>query len=540
MPVKRNLLLLSLFSAGLLSLAWYWNLSILIFFGFVPLLLLEEQLSGERPGARRRLRVFGFSYLTFFLWNVLVTWWVVYASFGGACMAFIFNSLLMAVVFLLYSVIKNRLNKPWAAWFLIPVWIAWEHIHTLWDITWTWLTLGNVFAFNHNWVQWYEFTGTSGGTAWALVCNVFVFLTIRNGTAHRILSAPVMKIAAIIILPVLFSYALRLYGKQENLTTDGQEVVVVQPNIDPYNEKFHVGYQAQFNKVLRMLKNEITTETEYLVLPETFITGIDDDLNEEIIDQYLEIQWFRDSLIQKFPGLKVVTGATTYEYYHDENPPATARLDQYRGLYYDIFNSAVYIDKYKTEVYHKSKLVPGVERMPFPALFRPLEKLAINMGGTMGSLGVQASREVFTDPEKKIGVAPVICYESVYADFVTGYFRNHANLIFIITNDGWWDNTPGYVQHMNYARLRAIENRTEIARSANTGISCFIDRYGNTSDMTGWWEERVIKKNLHPTNKLTFFSKFGDLISYASVCFSILLLLWSLLLQFKKSPVENV
>src|SRR5690606_26572082 len=99
-----------------------------------------------------------------------------------------------------------------------------------------------------------------------------------------------------------------------------------------------------------------------------------------------------------------------------------------------------YIDKTRTEIYHKSKLVPGVERMPFPAVLKPLESLAIDMGGTMGSLGVQAQRSVFVDTISETKIAPVVCYESVFADYMTEYIRKGANLIFIITNDGWWDN----------------------------------------------------------------------------------------------------
>jgi apolipoprotein N-acyltransferase len=61
-------------------------------------------------------------------------------------------------------------------------------------------------------------------------------------------------------------------------------------------------------------------------------------------------------------------------------------------------------------------------------------------------------------------IAPAICYESIYGEFMSKYIRNGANLICIITNDGWWKNTPGHKQHMNYARLRAIETRTWVAR----------------------------------------------------------------------------
>lgn len=528
---RTHYFLLSFASALLLSVSWFWHLSIFIFFAFVPLLLLEDKLSKDSSLSKARLKLTGYAYITFFSWNILVTWWVVYASLAGASMAFILNSLFMAIVFVIFSNIKNRINKPWAIWLLVPLWIGWEHWHTLWDLTWTWLTLGNVFAFNHNWVQWYEYTGTSGGTLWILVTNILVFQAIKYNPALKLVSKPILKIAFAIIIPVFISYAIVMLQKPLAQKGSGSNVVVVQPNIDPYNAKFSMDYQSQFLKVLNLVRDKVTAETDYLVLPETFIT---DGLNESTINDSDPIRWFRDSLIKKFPELKIITGADTYLYYeNDKEATSTSRKDEQSGKNYDVFNTALLIDKTTTQIYHKSKLVPGVERMPFPALLKPLESLAINMGGTMGSLGTQAERAVF-HADDSTAVAPVVCYESVYADYITGYMRKGGNLIFIITNDGWWEDTPGYIQHLNYARLRAIENRRQIARSANTGISCFIDEFGNVSDATNWWVEAVIQKKIYKNESLTFFSRFGDLISYVSLTLAVLILLWGAVLRFKK------
>lgn len=532
MRFKLNLFFLSIFSALLLSLAWYWHLTIVIFFAFVPLLLLEDTISNTEHMAKRNLKLWAYTYLTFFIWNVLVTWWVVYASFGGACMAFFANSLLMSCVFLIFSSIKKRIAKSWAVWTLIPIWIAWEHIHTLWDISWTWLTLGNVFAFNHNWVQWYEFTGTSGGTLWILAVNILIFQILRNNTSLKFFSKPVLRIAVSIILPILVSYSIAALRTPLYKTAKKINTLIVQPNIDPYNDKFDSDYQLQFFKLLSILKNKIKSTTDYLVLPETFIV---DYLDEQSINQCQQIQWFRDSLINKFPKLKIITGANTYKKYASKaEASSTARKDNQDGLYYDVYNTALQIDKNRVEIYHKSKLVPGVEKMPFPFLLKPLEKFAINLGGTIGSLGIQDNRTNLTDSSHLVNIAPVVCYESVYADFVTEYIRKKANVIFIITNDGWWDNTPGYIHHLNYARLRAIENRRQIARCANTGISCFIDEFGTVSNATKWWEEAVIEKDVYLNNDLTFFSRVGDLISYASVIIASLIIVMALLLKIKE------
>jgi apolipoprotein N-acyltransferase len=529
MSFKPNNLLLSLLSGILLSAGWYGHLTVFVFFAFVPLLLIEQNLCSPATG-RSRLKLLLYTYLSFLLWNLVTTWWIVYASFGGAVMAFIFNSLFMAMVFVLFSSIKNRFNnKPWTVWLLVPLWLAYEYGHSAWDLAWVWLTLGNVFAFNHQWVQWFEFTGSSGGTFWILCVNVLVFNTIKQHRFLKLLSAPILKIAAAIILPIVFSYFLLLSRKQAHKASVQYNVVVVQPNIDPYNVKFTLDYQTQFNKMLRMIDGSVNATTDYLVLPETFIT----DVSDEASLSYCEpIQLFRDSLLLKFPGLKIVVGADTYRIFDDvKNASSTARLDQRSGVYYDSYNTALQIDTSGVQWYHKSKLVPGVEQMPFPYLLRPLEKLAINMGGTFGSLGTQEERAVFCDAMKRCNVAPVICYESVFADYVTEYARKSADLIFIITNDGWWSDSPGHVQHLNYARLRAIENRKQIARSANTGISCFIDEFGNITNATPFWEEAVISKKMTANKELTFFSRYGDLLSYTMVVLALVIIILAIFVK---------
>ncbi len=533
MSNKTRFLLLSLLSGLLLSLSWYWHLTVFIFFAFVPLLIIEDKLSISTEFKRTRLSLFAYSYLSFLTWNLLVTWWVVYASLGGASLAFICNSLFMALIVLIYSAIKKRMGKFASPFLLIPLWLAWEHFHTTWDLTWTWLSLGNVFAYQTSWVQWYEFTGVSGGALWILLVNGIVFNTLKSTPSLKLWSPALLKIAAAILLPILFSYAVFFFRSTASGTIQQKShVVIIQPNIDPYNEKFYLDYQSQFFKALRLAKPYLNEQTDYLILPETFIT---DDINDALVNTDVAVQWFRDSLISKYPKLKIVTGANTYSFFdNDQKPSSTARKDDQSGKYYDVFNSAVYISRTSAQIYHKSKLVPGVERMPFPALFKPLESLAINMGGTMGSLGTQEERSVFTDSSSHLSVAPVICYESVYGDYNTGYIRNGANFIFIITNDGWWEDTPGYKQHLNYARLRAIENRRQIARCANTGISCFIDEFGNLNDETPWWKEAVISKNLTPLSALTFFSRFGDLISYSAILCSLMLILANIYLRIRK------
>ncbi|MFL5752369.1 MAG: apolipoprotein N-acyltransferase [Bacteroidia bacterium] len=519
---------LSILSGALLGLAWLPSCTALIFFAFVPLLLAEENLSNSFDAKRKKLKLTGLSFLSFFIWNLASTWWIVYASAGGAAMAVFSNSFLMCTVFMLYHNAAARINKPWTIWLLIPLWMGFEYLHTIWDISWTWLTLGNVFAFQNSWVQWYEFTGTCGGTLWVLLVNILITkLILKMPVPKKELTRQSLIIIGFLAFPLCVSFFLTGESKQK---AKGIDVMVVQPNVDPYNDKFVLEPEIQLEALLKQLEGKLDANVDYLVLPETFLT---ENIWESQLQESYSIQFLKENIIKKFPKLKIVSGANTLYAYKNEKPSVTARKFSNTDEYYDYFNSAIQIDSTPVvQIYHKSKLVPGVEKMPFPTLFKPLEKLAIDLGGTTGSLGIQEERTVFSSGSVKI--APVICYESVYGEFVGGYLKKGANLIFIVTNDGWWEDTPGYKHHLAYGALRAIETRTPIARSANTGISCFIDRNGMVSQATGWWEKAVIRATLQPNDELTFYVKYGDLLSKAATILAIAIILISNFLRFKK------
>jgi apolipoprotein N-acyltransferase len=530
-------LVLAILSGLLLSASWFEPFTFLIFFAWIPLLVLEDKISSGLSTGRKRLALTGLSYLSFFIWNVGATWWVYNASIEGAALAFICNSLLMCWVFMIWHNLRRRVNKSWAIWLLIPLWLGFEYGHTLWSITWTWLTLGNVFANTQNWVQWYEFTGTSGGSLWILVINILLFQLTKVGSWHP---ARFMKPAFLILIPVICSYALlyvRSTSYNESIapaSTDAHyKTLVVQPNVDPYNDKFYTKPEKQLELLLQQIHGTLDSTIDFLVLPETFLT---ENVYEGEEWQSFSFHFLKDSFLNKYPKLTIISGANTmYRYKPGEKRAATARKYSDADEYYESYNTGVQINNESLVFYHKSKLVPGVEQMPFPAFFKYFEKFAIDLGGTSGSLGMQDERSVFFSHHAKVGIAPVICYESVYPDYVAEYVRNGANIIFIITNDGWWENTPGHRQHLAYAKLRAIETRKEIVRCANTGISCFITPLGEIEQATPYWKDALITKNVTPNTITTLFVHFGDLISYLASFIAILLFIWSQVLRFKKS-----
>ena len=188
----------------------------------------------------------------------------------------------------------------------------------------------------------------------------------------------------------------------------------------------------------------------------------------------------------------------------------------------------------KYEIYHKSKLTPAVEKMPFPEYLKFLENFSIDLGGTVGSLGTDDVRKVFITQKDSLRVSAAICYESIYGEFFSRFARNGAELIFIATNDGWWGNTPGHRQHFIYARLRAIETRRSIARSANTGISAFINQRGDILQESDYWVPVVLKGTINANDKITYYTHHGDYIARIAGFVSVMLLLIGISLALRK------
>jgi len=522
--------ILAIISGLLFSAGWFAPFTVLLFFAWVPLFFIEDKISNNLELKSKKTKVIWLSFLAFFVWNIGVTWWVSYASFGGAIFAFIGNTIFMCVVFMIWHNLKRRINKPWAIWLFIPIWLGYEYGHSVWELTWSWLIMGNAFSEVHNWVQWYEFTGISGGSLWILIVNILVFNLIKSGsyTAKQI-----AKPISAIIIPIVLSYLILITSTTHLNSEASYKTLIVQPNVDPYNDKFYFAPEIQLHNLWLQLQGRLDSTVDFLVLPETYLTEEYAEGNE---NESYSLHFLVDSILSFNPKMTIISGANTiHPFKHGEEKTSSARKYSNADEYFDAYNTGIQLNKEGISYYHKSKLVPGAEIMPLAWLLKPLESFALDLGGTMGTLGTQDERSVFFSHDKQVAIAPVICYESIYSDYVGEYVRNGANLIFILTNDGWWDNTPGHRQHLAYAKLRAIETRREIARCANTGISCFITPYGEIEQATPYWEQAIISKNMTPNNTKTLFVRFGDLISYSSSFLAILLLIWSQLLRFKKS-----
>lgn len=515
-----------LISGLLLFAAWPVSpLTFLIFFGFVPLLFIGEKIT-------KTSSFFWHVFLAMLIWNASTTWWIWNSTDIGSVAAIIANSLLMCLPWWGFFAVKKRLPKIMGYAALISFWMLFEYIHLNWQLSWPWLTLGNVFANHPEWIQWYEFTGVSGGTIWVLLSNLLIYEIIQSVLAKELLSKILLQSTYLLILPILFSsYNFFFYLKPSNSKNTAQNVVIVQPNIDPF-QKFDAGnITQQIATLVSLSEKQIDSSTRLVIWPETAMSAVEWQTNIRNNNFYQPVFEF----VNRHPEISLVSGIETLKSYSSSDASETASKRE-DGTYVDAFNAAVLLKANQTPVfYNKSKLVPGVESLPtFLKFMGPVFE---KFGGSTGGYGRSTSSSVFHSENNPYFAAPIICYESIYGEYVSSYVAKGANILTILTNDGWWGNTPGHKQHLQYARLRAIENRRWVARSANTGISAVIDEKGAILETRGWNIPASFKFSIPTTDTLTFYSRFGDYLYKGFSFLAILILGWNILLVLKQKQV---
>jgi len=559
----------------------------------------KHRVIQNKPKRQWLMKFWPKALLAFLIWNAVTTFWVWNATPAGAICAVVLNSLQMLAIFQLFRLTAritslrcnstvdsgfsggshqttDRSQEPSARsislfpyFVFAALWIAWEHIYFTWNISWPWLNLGNSFARTISLVQWYEFTGVEGGSLWILLSNILIFKLListipsLSSLFNEYQSCPEsgFRKSCIITAVVIFAPAIislvQYFNFKEDASAGRADFVVLQPNIDPYGDKFSgMTQHQQSSKLFAVAEDAIAAydTREYIVVaPETFLYP--HSWNEAIWEHipvaseaFLQVH----NWVGSHKGMNLIVGAGTYAKFDSDPNTLTATYMPGQNSWFEGYNTAIYMGaREELKFYHKSKLVTVVESTPWPKLMKWLESKGVTLAGSFGNYGVQTARNVFEMPlhacgntsgcntvaesghesVEKVGSEIVakagcaICYESVFGDYYREWVTNGANVMTIITNDGWWGNTPGYTQHLSYASLRAIETRRAIARSANTGISAFIDQRGDIVAQTEWWKEGALKASLPLSNRVTVFVRYGDIIGRVAKFISMLMLL---------------
>jgi len=597
---NRLKLIVCLFLPALLFwLAWEpMPFTPLVFIAFVPFFYLAEWGRSTSKGKN-----FGVLFLSLMLWNISTTWWVWFASDVGAIAMLILNSLLMYLPFGLSRWLQRKKWFRWdAKWLFIALWLLYEYGHHRWDLSWPWLTLGNAFSGMPWYVQWYEWTGTLGGTALILSVNILVYQALSRDPLN-VNRSFMMRFRLPVALVLLFGLLSVVMGQLASDFVDQKKsklkqpycVVAIQPNYDPYDEKFVLDPMQMVRDMAKT--SDSAGPADCILWPETSLVG-NIDVGSPAQDQQVsflmhywqkngtaDVESARDSSQDHPRNAKppsMLIGSNMIHWYTwmgKGKPDVAARQSSNPEYWYTLHNSALWIQPVDESLlsgnnpsvqggerqridngtningdiqfYHKSKLVPGTEQLPFVTVLPFLERLAISLdeNSASGTLGKNATAKALGNGNSK--VAPIICYESIYGDYVSEYVKDGASWLAVITNDAWWNNTPGHKQHFSYAKLRAIEQRKWVVRSANTGISGFIDPLGRTTMRSGWYQGRdersaevaldkhsddgkmtqvgtqlALSQTIYLNQYITIYNRLGDGKILAILLLSMLFLSW--------------
>ncbi|MCM1151311.1 MAG: apolipoprotein N-acyltransferase [Alistipes sp.] len=505
-------------SVLLLSGGWLSLSGLTLPFALVPLLWIASTYDASRRSWRRML---GWATLAFALWNAATIWWIWYATPVGPVAATLASTTLNLIAFMLYFTVAKRAPKALAYTVLVAAWIATEYWYTVGEFSWPWLILGNGFSHDVWAVQWYEYTGVFGGSLWVLVCNILFFEAWQARRDVRRWAAA----GCMLLVPIGISLGIWFSWRQPDEGT--ARVTIVQPDVDCY-DKFHSDARRQERNIVDLL-TQVPADAQFVLLPETALPGYyrEPAIAGEFLDELL------DTLRRRIPGALLVTGANTVRNYPAGMQNRTARPYSDGRGYYDIFNAALGLDSAgRRQLHRKGRLVIGVEKTPMPWLFEWLEFLVIDLGGTLGQIGVGQHGTAFT--HEGIAVGPAICYEGLYGDFYGDFVRRGAQFMAIISNDGWWGDTPGYRHLFTISRLRAVEHRRAIARSANTGRSGFISARGDVGETLGWEARGTISASVPLNTRKTFYTRYGDYIGRIAEYVLLLSVLYFVAYRVKK------
>ena len=532
-PNKTLALLLVLFTA-LISLPYLVpHLGVLSLIAFVPLLCAERiaTISGKK-------RFFWWYFAAFLAFNLATTWWVCKATVGGGLFASFYSALFMSAIFAVFRVARKRFSGIVPYIFLAASWIAWERFNlTHAQLSWPWLILGNAFGRSVSLVQWYEITGALGGSLWVWLSNIAVFSLLvslsdgrwwRWNTKARV--AAIVSTVLVTLGPAIAS-EIRFATYEERSDAGTLDVVLAQSNFDPWHKLHYTPQSEQNAQVIGLFEKHLHSRENsdsllLMLIPESFSSDI------WLNDPEAAPTWRSFSaLVASQANANLIFGASTHEAFRRASAPSPLARQMKDGTWYQSYNTAFITDGVTySDHRNKCKLVVGAESTPYPKIFAPIDDM---LGGLMGRCVPDRQARCFEirgrgEDDRRLRTGVAICYESIYPELCKQYVDDGAQMLSVITNDGWWGDTPGYRQHFSYSRLRAIELRRDVARCANTGISGFINQRGDVVSQSGWWVPDVLESKVNLSSEKTFFATYGDIVG--RVCTFVCLMLLALLI----------
>ena len=500
------------------------RLELLAWFALVPLLVSLRNV--ERAG-----ELFRRVYIAMLLFCLISLWWVTLATLPGGALTILAQAFFLTVPLFGFYAIKKIAGFHFALFSLPFLWVAWEWAYMQQDLSLGWLTLGNSQANLNLMIQYADLTGVWGISFWLVWFNVLIVLAVTGSRKDAFGCVAIM--ALMILAPLLYASSVMPQDGLPALEIRKLRVTLVQPDIDPHEKWLHNNSVDIMDRYYSMTKRAVRENRPDLVMwPETAIPFY--ILDHAYAD---DLQTLRSSL--RGWDAALLTGFSDIVYYPAASQTDTENTDQSMKRYFETFNASMLLEPGNgtPQIYRKMRLVPFAERVPYVDYFPWLGHLTFSLVGLNGwGKGSETTiMQLHSQRNGKVKIANIICYESIFPGLVTEFVRKGAEVLTLVTNDGWYATSYGPYQHLAIGTLRCIENRRAMARCANTGLTVVINKYGRIIAEIPWWQERTLTAEVPLESTLTFYTSNPDLLPKAAAAITGVLFLIAFLKKSRKT-----
>ena len=445
-------------------------------------------------------------YLKMYLWGFFsyfgAIWWMVLVDVKGLQVLIAAGCVLLSAAFGLrylfiaaLSSLAVKNSKNIAFLFIPSVWVITEYTLLFGEFSFPWMLEGYSLSPYLYVSQLASVTGVWGLSFLAVISAVILYERIfkkRNG---------IFSIALFIVIS-----AICVWGFFRVKPTEFYEekALVMQPNANQQNWNGRASLELSVEVLDSLFKESVNLNKGIYILPESGIFT------------YLEFnpscQTVIDEWSQRYNS-SIIFGTLTPIIDYGLNT-----VSAYNSAYWaDNQNFGGYENYAK---YHKQKLVPFVETTPFKNILPVINRLKLAGGG------FTEGKENSVWEIENLNAAPLICYESIYPNYVRKRVNFGANLLVNLTNDGWFGRTSAPLQHAEMSRVRAIENGVAFVRCTNSGISFSADPYGRYLSKTKLYAREIVEMPIAKPLECTIYRKFGDWFAYFCGFFAVFALIF--------------
>lgn len=511
--IKISDIFLAALSGALTALSFpKFKLSFLCWISLFPLFFI---LLKKRPKTSFFLGLIaGFSFYAVLLY------WIpsVPAHYGGlstgfSLITYIFFMLFLGLFWALFALVFSKIHQSFSEsiFFLAPfLWVSFEYIITHILTGFPWGLIGYSQYQNIYFIQMASVTGIYGVSfALVLVQSLFLLFVVHKK------KPPFFFALSLILLIYVAGY---ITVKSTPKTEDTFKASVIQGNISSeidWNKKTDEEIRNLFDRHLTLSRKAVEEGSRLIVWAELSVPlcfscpyGIYEEFKEKI---YQFVQETDSTILLGTNEVKKSPEGNSY------------------------YNAAIGLNPdHSTTQYNKMHLVPFGEYTPYKKVFSFISKFTHAIGEL--EPGSQYNFHFFRD----IKYSSPICYEIIFPDLVRKFIKKGGSFLITITNDGWYGKSSAPFQHFCIAVFRAVENRRYLLRSATTGISGIIDPYGRILRKSALDEETFLTENITPLQKITLYTRFGDVLPIAGLTISALFLILALIKRRNERKKQRI